>query len=102
MKKKQRHKRNELHYQKNVELMRKIKRGDPRAREEFIFHNAGLVGNALKSIQHGYDTDLCAIGMSKLITLIDRYDPKRGYTFSSFAYRQIWGAMINELNARKR
>jgi len=42
--------------------------------------------------------DLISAGTIGLIEAADRYDPKRGVPFASFAYRRIKGAVIDELS----
>ena len=42
--------------------------------------------------------DLVSAGTIGLIEAVDRYDPTRGVTFASFAYRRIRGAMIDEIS----
>lgn len=42
--------------------------------------------------------DLVSAGTIGLIEAADRYDPKRGVTFATFAYRRIRGAVIEEIS----
>lgn len=42
--------------------------------------------------------DLVSAGTIGLIEAADRYDPRRGVTFATFAYRRIRGAVIEELS----
>ena len=41
--------------------------------------------------------DLVSAGTIGLIEAVDRYDDRLGVPFLRFAYRRIWGAMIDEL-----
>lgn len=42
--------------------------------------------------------DLVSAGTIGLIEAVDRYDPNRGVTFATFAYRRIRGAVIEEIS----
>ncbi len=42
--------------------------------------------------------DLVSAGTIGLIEAADRYDPNRGVTFATFAYRRIRGAVIEEIS----
>ena len=42
--------------------------------------------------------DLVSAGTIGLIEAVDRYDPRRGVTFATFAYRRIRGAVIEEIS----
>lgn len=43
--------------------------------------------------------DLVSAGTIGLIEAADRYDPKRGVPFASFAYRRIRGAVLEEISS---
>ena len=45
--------------------------------------------------------DLISAGTIGLIEAVDRYDQRLGVPFLPFAYRRIWGAMIDELRGTR-
>ena len=73
-----------------------------RNRETWVLRHLPLVRNIAKRVvpaapQLEVD-DLVSAGTIGLIEAVDRYDVKRGVPFTSFAYRRIRGAIIDEVS----
>lgn len=88
-------------WQEQIELAKKIKEGDKRAREKLITSNLRFVVTcAKKYVNQGVPLiDLIQAGNTGLIQSIENYDPDRGYHFISFAVwyirREILKAIYN-------
>ena len=76
-----------LSYEDEVNLARGARMGDEHCRQEMIRHNLRLVmGLARKYRNRGIDyMDLVEEGNIGLIRAVDKYDPDRGYRFSTYA-----------------
>lgn len=76
-------------WQEQIELAKKIKEGDKKAREKLITSNLRFVVTcAKKYVNQGVPLiDLIQAGNTGLIQSIENYDPDRGYHFISFA---VW------------
>lgn len=87
------------------DLWRRYKEeGDPRAREELILAYAPLVrylaGRLAVALPPQVElTDLESYGMFGLLEAVDRYDPRRGVKFETYATRRIRGAILDGLRA---
>lgn len=70
-----------------IDLARKIKRGDEQARKAMIRANLRLVINIAKRYMHlGIPLlDLIEEGNLGLMKAVDKFDPKRGFRFSTYA-----------------
>ncbi|MBW8059561.1 MAG: RNA polymerase sigma factor WhiG [Solirubrobacterales bacterium] len=87
------------------DLWRRYKEeGDATARERLVVAYspmvkfvAGRLGAGLPS--HVEDADLISYGLMGLIGSIERYEPKRGIKFETFAMTRIRGAIIDELRS---
>jgi len=76
-----------LSKEEEMELVRKAKKGNRNARWKLINANLKLVVNIAKHYVH-FDLplmDLIAEGNIGLMKAIDRFNPKRGYRFSTYA-----------------
>ena len=75
------------------ELMERIKRGDPAAREEFIEGNLRLVLSVIQRFSGRGEApdDLFQIGCIGLIKAIDNFDTSHGVRFSTYAVPMIIG-----------
>ena len=70
--------------------MQKIKEGDTYARQEFIYSNARLLKKYIFSIIKKMPNsisldDLTEAGLDALEHAVDKFDPDRGFAFSTFA-----------------
>ena len=77
--------------EEQIELARKMKAGDIKAREKLITSNLRFVITCAKQyIGQGVSLlDLIQSGMLGLIQSLDKYDPDKGYKVLSFAVRYI-------------
>ena len=88
-------------WQEQMELARKIKKGDKDARDKLITSNLRFVVTCAKKYQNqGVPLiDLIQSGTLGLIQSIENYDPDKGYHFISFAVwyirREILKALYN-------
>ncbi len=78
--------------------------GDPALREEIILQNVPLVRHILGRLaipmltEEAY-SDLVSQGILGLIDAVDRFEPKRGWRFSTYASLRIRGHIIDALRA---
>ena len=73
--------------QEEVELAKRIERGDPQAKERMINSNLRLVVSIAKRYQ-GHDLhllDLIQEGIIGLIRAVEKFDWRRGFKFSTYA-----------------
>lgn len=85
--------------EEQVELARKAKNGDSKAREKLITSNLRFVVTCAKQYvgQGATLLDLIQAGEYGLIQSIDNYDPDRGYKFLSFAVWYIRREILKEI-----
>ncbi len=71
-------------------LIKKAQKGNIKARNKVITHNLRLVMNVVKKYNrhHKDKLDLVSAGNFGLFRAIEKFDPKKGYKFSTYAY--IW------------
>ncbi len=76
-----------LSYQEEIELGRRIKKGDKEALNELIKHNLRLADSIAYSFQNrGIELDdLRQIANEGLIKAASKFDPDKGYKFSTYA-----------------
>jgi RNA polymerase sigma factor for flagellar operon FliA len=77
---------------------------DPALREEIILQNVPLVRHilgrlAIPVISNEIYTDLMGQGILGLIDAVDRFEPSRGWRFSTYATLRIRGHIIDALRA---
>ncbi|NQT95124.1 MAG: RNA polymerase sigma factor RpoD/SigA [Candidatus Omnitrophica bacterium] len=76
-----------LSHKEEMELARRIKKGDSRARKKMVQANLRLVVNIAK--RYSYTgvpmLDLIEEGNIGLMKAVKKYDPKRGFRFSTYA-----------------
>ncbi len=87
-----------------VELMRRVERGDREARDRVVNANLRLVVSIAKHYQ-GYDVpllDLIQDGTLGLIRAVEKFDWRRGYKFSTYATWWIRQAIRRGIDNRAR
>jgi len=93
-----------LTHVEEIELSRRVKLGDIKARHRLIESNMGLVVNIAK--KYNCRTlplgDLVQEGAIGLITATERYDPDRGYRFSTYATHWIKQAISRAIENKSR
>ena len=84
-------------YEDELELWKKIRSGDEKAREEVIISYRPMVFWLASKLHVSPDShqDLIQEGMVALIEAVDRYDFERGAKFITYAYYRVKGHMIN-------
>lgn len=88
--------------QEELDLGRRVRRGDFRARQKMIEHNLRLVVNIAKHyLNRGIPLmDLVEEGNIGLMHALDKFDPERGFRFSTYATwwirQSIERAIINQ------
>jgi RNA polymerase sigma factor for flagellar operon FliA len=86
-----------------LELWQEYKRtGDRRHRDRIVLTLAPMVRyivyKKLRSIpSHCEAEDFVSCGLEALIRSIDRYDPSKGASLESFAWKRVTGAVLDEL-----
>ncbi len=87
-----------------LELSRRIERGDLDAKEQLITHNLRLVVSIARRFQGTELTllDLIQEGTLGLIRAVEKFDWRRGYRFSTYATLWIRQAMGRALSDRAR
>lgn len=73
-----------------------------RDRDQLIQENLGLVQQAARKLRRQITAridfdDLCGYGSKGLIEAAERFDPRHGVAFTTFAYYRVRGAMLDGL-----
>jgi RNA polymerase sigma factor (sigma-70 family) len=72
-------------------------------RDTWVLHHLPLVRYVVRRLRPASSPlevdDLVSAGTIGLIEAADRYDPQRGVSFATFAYRRIRGAVIEEISS---
>ena len=89
-----------LTHKQEIELSRKAKQGDLKARQKLIESNFRLVISIAKKYYRSncdFD-DLIQESSTGLITAVDKFDPEKGYKFSTYACWWIKQAALSYVN----
>ena len=89
-----------LTFEEEVELSARIKRGDYRAKDRLVEANMRLVINIAKNYHNPLVPfeDLVQEGAIGLMTAAERYDPSKGYRFSTYATHWIKQAISRAID----
>lgn len=82
-----------------AELIERIRHGDEDAREELVRRNLRLVRSIVNRFRRApvEDEDLFQLGCLGLVKAVDRFDPERGVTLSTYAVPYITGEILSYL-----
>lgn len=85
--------------QEEIELGKQLSKGDPKARAKFICANLRLVSAIARRYRgRGLDwLDIIQEGNLGLIRAVDRFDYRRGYKFSTYAFWSIRQAITRAI-----
>ena len=77
-------------------LAQRARKGDPRAREAMIAEHLPLARALARRYRRGTESldDLVQVASLGLIKAVDRFDPDRGHSFSTFAQPTIVGELL--------
>jgi RNA polymerase primary sigma factor len=93
-----------LTHEEEIDLSRKARKGDEDARRKLILSNLKLVITIAKAYT-GYNVpflDLIEEGNLGLIKAVGRYDPERGFRFSTYASWWIRQAIVRAISTHSR
>src|SRR5579871_5535459 len=89
-----------LTFDEEIELSARVKRGDSRAKDRLVEANMRLVINIAKNYHNPLVPfeDLVQEGAIGLMTAAERYDPTKGYRFSTYATHWIRQAISRAID----
>jgi RNA polymerase primary sigma factor len=93
-----------LSFEEEVELSARIRRGDRRAKDRLVEANMRLVINIAKNYHNPLVPfeDLVQEGAIGLMTAAERYDPGKGYRFSTYATHWIKQAISRAIDNKSK
>src|SRR5438874_10406090 len=93
-----------LTHQQEIDLSERVQAGDGRAKQELVEANMRLVINIAKHYHHPLVPfeDLVQEGAIGLMTAAERFDPERGYRFSTYATHWIKQAISRAIDNKSR
>lgn len=92
-----------LSKEKEAEYIKKVKEGDPEAKELLIRHNLRLVAHIAKKYGNYPDSDeLISIGSIGLIKAINSFEPGKGTQLATYAARCIDNEILMTLRINKK
>lgn len=93
-----------LTHEQEIRLSERLHAGDGRAKQELVEANMRLVINIAKHYHHPLVPfeDLVQEGAIGLMTAAERYDPERGYRFSTYATHWIKQAISRAIDNKSR
>lgn len=92
-----------LSKEEELEALKKVAKGDKKARDLVITHNLRLVAHIVKKYPHTLEADdLISVGSIGLIKAVDSYKIDKGTKFSTYASRCIENEILMLIRSNKR
>lgn len=92
-----------LSKEEEMEVVKKLQEGDPKARELLINHNLRLVAHIVKKYNNSLEADdLISVGTIGLIKAVDSFDDSKGVLLSTYASRCIENEILMLIRANKK
>lgn len=92
-----------LSKEEEIETVKRLQEGDPKAREILINHNLRLVAHIVKKYSNSLEADdLISVGTIGLIKAVDSFDDSKGVLLSTYASRCIENEILMLIRANKK
>ena len=92
-----------LNHDEELSLARRARRGDERARDLLVQSNLPLVIHVARQVKGPLPLeDKIQEGVTGLIRAVERFDPKKGLRFSTYAFRLVWQAISRAIADQSR